>query len=116
MGASKFLGANLSILSRGSLNTPRRFIPQKPDKSAGTDEPSGSPNYDWGQTFFFKQENVLSIYFFHPIMIFYNILYAFPIKLQNNNGLLSLANDVTLDHVMINNTFGGLAPFLEKSR
>ena len=28
--------------------TPSRFILQKPEISAGTDEPSGSPNYDWG--------------------------------------------------------------------
>ena len=49
----KLLGGNLrwtSIPSRGSRNTPSRFILQKPDISAGTDEPSGSLNYDWGQT------------------------------------------------------------------
>ena len=46
----KMLGGNLrwtSIPSRGSRNTPSRFILQKPEISAGTDEPSGSPNYDW---------------------------------------------------------------------
>ena len=48
----KMLGGNLrwtSIPSRGSTNTPGRFILQTPEISAGTDEPSGSPNYDWGQ-------------------------------------------------------------------
>ena len=33
--------------SGGSRNTPSRFILQKPEISAGTDEPSDSPNYDW---------------------------------------------------------------------
>ena len=40
----KMLGGNLrwtSIPSRGSRNTPSRFILQKPEISAGTDEPSG---------------------------------------------------------------------------
>ena len=50
----KMLGGNLrwtSIPSRGSRNSPSRFILQKPEISAAdTDEPSGSPNYDWGQT------------------------------------------------------------------
>ena len=36
-----------SIPFRGHRNTPSRFIIQKPEISAGTDEPSGSPNYDW---------------------------------------------------------------------
>ena len=43
------LGGNLrrtSIPSRGSRNTPSRFILRKPEISAGADEPSGSPNYD----------------------------------------------------------------------
>ena len=50
----KMLGGNLrwiSIPSRESRNTPSRFIPQKPEISAGTDEPSGSPNYDWELSF-----------------------------------------------------------------
>ena len=37
------LGGNLrwtSIPSRGSRNTPSRFMPQKPETSAGTDEPA----------------------------------------------------------------------------
>ena len=32
----------------GSGNTPSRIIQRKPGIRAGTDEPSGSPNYDWG--------------------------------------------------------------------
>ena len=43
------LGGNLrrtSIPSRGSRNTPSRFILQKLEISGGTDEPFGSPNYD----------------------------------------------------------------------
>ena len=43
------LGGNLrwtSIPSRGSRNTPGRFILQKPEISTGTDEPSGLPNYE----------------------------------------------------------------------
>ena len=47
----KMLGGNLqwtSIPYRRCGNTPSRFILQKPETSAGTDEPSGSPNYDWG--------------------------------------------------------------------
>ena len=51
----KKLGGNLrwtSIPSRGSRNTPSRFILQKAEISAGTDEPSGSPNYYWAQTFY----------------------------------------------------------------
>ena len=50
----KMLGGNLrwtSIPSRGSRNTPCRFILQKPQISAGTDEPSGSPNYYWGRLY-----------------------------------------------------------------
>ena len=50
----KKLGGNLrwtSITSRGSRNTRNRFIRQKPEISAGTDEPSGSPNYDWGRLY-----------------------------------------------------------------
>ena len=60
------LGDNLrwtSIPSRGSRNTPSRFILQKPEISAGTDEPSGSPNYDWGRlylTFTYEQGVVAS--------------------------------------------------------
>ena len=45
MGTSKLLGDNLAKCwevtpSRGSRNTPSRFILQKPELSAGTDEPS----------------------------------------------------------------------------
>ena len=50
----KMLGGNLrwtSIPSRGSRNTSSRFILQKPEISAGTDEPSRSYNYDWGILF-----------------------------------------------------------------
>ena len=63
------LGGNLrwtSVPSRGSRNTPSRFILQKPEISAGTDEPSGSPNYDWGRlylplpSFFFKPERIFT--------------------------------------------------------
>ena len=39
------------IPSRGRRNTPSRFIPKEPEISAGTDEPPGSPNYDWGFSF-----------------------------------------------------------------
>ena len=39
-----------SIPSRESRNTPCHFIVQKQEISAGTDEPSGLLNYDWGQT------------------------------------------------------------------
>ena len=42
----KMLGGNLqwtSIPSRGSKNTPSRFILQKMEMSASTDEPSGCP-------------------------------------------------------------------------
>ena len=35
----------------GSRNTPSCFILQKPEVSAGTDEPSGLPNYDWGRLY-----------------------------------------------------------------
>ena len=42
-----------SIPSRGSRNTSSRFILRKPKISAGFDEPSGSPYYDWG-SFFLK--------------------------------------------------------------
>ena len=51
---NKMLAGNLrctSIPSTGSRNTPSRFILQKPEISAGTDEPSGSPNYDWGRLY-----------------------------------------------------------------
>ena len=62
MGTSKLLGDNLtkcwevnlrwaSIPSRGSRNTPSSFILQKPEISASTDGPSGSPNVDWDQTY-----------------------------------------------------------------
>ena len=34
-----------------SRDTPSRFILQKPGISAGTDEPSGSPNYDWDRLY-----------------------------------------------------------------
>ena len=37
--------------SRGSRNTPSRFILQKPEISAGSDEPSGLLNYDWDSFF-----------------------------------------------------------------
>ena len=50
----KMLGGNLrwtSIPSRGSRNTPSRFILQKPEISTGTDKPSGSPNYGWGRLY-----------------------------------------------------------------
>ena len=53
------LGGNLqwtSIPSRVSRNTPSRFILQKLEISAGTDEPSGLLNYDWGQTLPFNQK------------------------------------------------------------
>ena len=51
----KMLEANLrwtSVPSGGSRNTltVSRFILQKPEISAGADAPSGSPNYDKGQT------------------------------------------------------------------
>ena len=49
----KMLGGNLrwtGIPSRGDRNAPSDFIQQKPEISAVTDEPSGSPNYDWEQT------------------------------------------------------------------
>ena len=48
----KMLGGNLRwtcITSRGSRNTSSRFILQKLELSAGTDEPSGSPYLDWGR-------------------------------------------------------------------
>ena len=56
MGTKQFicrqmLGGNLgwtSVPSRGSRNTPSRFILQKPKISAGTDRPPGLANYDWG--------------------------------------------------------------------
>ena len=51
----KMLGGNLrwtSIPSRGSRNTLSRFIIQKPEISAGTDQP-GSPNYDWDRLYLF---------------------------------------------------------------
>ena len=35
-----------SIPPRESRNTSRRFIPQKPEISAGSDQPSGSPSWD----------------------------------------------------------------------
>ena len=38
-----------SIPSRGSRNTPSRFILKKLEINAGTVEPFGSPNFDWGQ-------------------------------------------------------------------
>ena len=50
----KMQGGNLrwtSIPSRGSRNTPSRFILQKPEISACTDEPSASPNYDWDRLY-----------------------------------------------------------------
>ena len=50
----KMLRGNLrwtSVPSRGSRNTPSRFILQKPEISASTDEPCGSPNYDWGRLY-----------------------------------------------------------------
>ena len=53
-GPDKMLRGNLrwtSIPSRGSRNTPSRFILQKLEISAGTDEPSGAPNYDWGRLY-----------------------------------------------------------------
>ena len=40
----------LLFYPEGSRNTLSRFILQKLEICAGTDEPSGSPNYDWGQT------------------------------------------------------------------
>ena len=49
----KMLGGNLrwtSIPSRGTRNTPSRFILQKPEISVGTDGPSGSRNNDRRQT------------------------------------------------------------------
>ena len=46
-----------SIPSRGSRNTPSRFILQKLEISAGTDEPSGSPNYDWGRLYLLHKQN-----------------------------------------------------------
>ena len=50
----KMLGGHLrwtSIPSRESRNTPSRFILGKPEISAGTDGPSGSPNYDWDRLY-----------------------------------------------------------------
>ena len=47
-------GINLQwtgICIQGSRNTPSRFILQKPEISGGTDEPSGSHNYDWGRLY-----------------------------------------------------------------
>ena len=47
--ALEILGGNLqwtSMPSSGSRDTPRHFIPQKPEISADTDELS---NYDWGR-------------------------------------------------------------------
>ena len=47
----KMLGCNLrwtSIPSRDS-----RFILHKTEISAGTDEPSGSPSYDWGRLYLY---------------------------------------------------------------
>ena len=49
----KMLGGNLrrtSISSRGSRNTPSRFILQKPELSAGTDESSWLAQLRFGQT------------------------------------------------------------------
>ena len=49
----KMLGGNLrwiSIPSKGSRNTPRRFILQKPEISAGADEPSWLTQLRLGQT------------------------------------------------------------------
>ena len=50
----KMLGGNLrrwtSIPSRGSRNTPSRFILQKLEISAKL---SGSPNYDWGRLYLY---------------------------------------------------------------
>ena len=40
-----------SIPSRGSRYILCRFIPQKLETSTGPDEPSGSPNYDWGRLY-----------------------------------------------------------------
>ena len=60
VGTSKFLWGQpdkllrwTSIPSRGSRNTPSRFILQKPEISAGTDEPSGSANCYWGRLYLY---------------------------------------------------------------
>ena len=58
---TKCWGVNLrwtSIPSRGNRNIPSRFILQKLEISR-TDEPSGSPSYDWGQTLPFVSIDVL---------------------------------------------------------
>ena len=55
------LGGNLqwtSIPSRGSRNTPSHFIRQKPEISAGSDKPSGLPNYNWDRLDHFYHEDL----------------------------------------------------------
>ena len=55
----KMLGGNLrwtSIPSRGSRNTPSRFILQKLEISASTDEPSGLHNYIWGRLYLYLDD------------------------------------------------------------
>ena len=51
------LGGNLRwtiFPTKGSrLNTPSRFILQKPEISVDTDEPSASPNYDWDRLYYY---------------------------------------------------------------
>ena len=76
-----FLGKrHKSHSSRGSENTPSRFILQKPEISAGSDEPSGLPNFD-GEDLYLNV--VLSI-----------ILYRFPFKY----GISEYSRSLILNH------------------
>ena len=62
----KMLGGSLlwtSIPSRGSRNTPSRFILQKPEISAGTDEPSGSRSYHCNRLYLWFLHKFCSLFF-----------------------------------------------------